>query len=80
MPTKTKGDPHYEDLQEIENAAKGSEDLTRQLLAFARKQIIAPQVLDDAYCGGHPGSVAGEFVMPAVRDNGRGMAKRRSTQ
>jgi len=33
-------------LQNIQMAAKRSTDLTRQLLAFARKQIIAPKVLD----------------------------------
>ncbi len=36
----------YEDLQEIQKAANRSADLTRQLLAFARKQTIAPRVLD----------------------------------
>ncbi len=35
-----------EDLQEIQKAAQRSADLTRQLLAFARKQTIAPLVLD----------------------------------
>jgi signal transduction histidine kinase len=40
------GEPHYEDLQEIHKAAKRSADLTRQLLAFARKQSAAPKVLD----------------------------------
>lgn len=34
------------DLTEIRNAAERSADLTRQLLAFARKQTIAPKVLD----------------------------------
>lgn len=38
--------PLYEDLQEIERAALRSADLTRQLLAFARKQTVAPRVLD----------------------------------
>ena len=33
-------------LDEIRKAAQRSADLTRQLLAFARKQTIAPQVLD----------------------------------
>ena len=40
------GESHYEDLREIHNAAKRSADLTRQLLAFARKQSAAPKVLD----------------------------------
>jgi two-component system cell cycle sensor histidine kinase/response regulator CckA len=33
-------------LEQIRNAATRSADLTRQLLAFARKQAIAPRVLD----------------------------------
>jgi len=38
--------PLHTDIQEIMNAARRSADLVRQLLAFARKQIIAPKVLD----------------------------------
>ncbi|HOZ46729.1 MAG TPA: PAS domain S-box protein [Candidatus Hydrogenedentes bacterium] len=34
------------DLHEIRKAAERSADLTRQLLAFARKQTVAPKVLD----------------------------------
>lgn len=36
----------YKDLQEIKKAAERSADLTRQLLAFARKQTVAPKVLN----------------------------------
>jgi two-component system sensor histidine kinase EvgS len=39
-------DPLYDDLQEILSAAKRSSEITRQLLAFARKQTIKPKVLD----------------------------------
>ncbi len=39
-------DPLHEDLVEILTAAKRSTDITRQLLAFARKQTIAPKILD----------------------------------
>jgi len=39
-------DPLHDDLTEILTAAKRSTDITRQLLAFARKQTIAPKVLD----------------------------------
>jgi signal transduction histidine kinase len=39
-------DPLYDDLQEINKAARRSMELTRQLLAFARCQAIAPQILD----------------------------------
>ncbi|MFA6240553.1 MAG: PAS domain S-box protein, partial [Candidatus Hydrogenedentales bacterium] len=38
--------PVCDDIQEIMKAGRRSADLTRQLLAFARKQTIAPQVLD----------------------------------
>jgi two-component system, cell cycle sensor histidine kinase and response regulator CckA len=38
--------PLYADLQVIFKAAKRSADITRQLLAFARKQTVAPKVLD----------------------------------
>jgi signal transduction histidine kinase/ActR/RegA family two-component response regulator len=39
-------EPLHADLQEIRKAAIRSADLTRQLLAFARKQTVAPRVLD----------------------------------
>ncbi|MBT8342658.1 MAG: response regulator [Desulfatitalea sp.] len=39
-------DPLHADLKEIMAAAKRSKELTRQLLAFARRQSIAPRVLD----------------------------------
>lgn len=38
--------PVRKDLQEIRKAAEHSAELTRQLLAFARKQSIEPKVLD----------------------------------
>jgi PAS domain S-box-containing protein len=41
-----KANPVVANMQEIQKAAKRSTDLTRQLLAFARKQTIAPKVLD----------------------------------
>ena len=39
-------DPLHADLAEIQKAAQRSADLTRQLLAFARKQTVAPKVLN----------------------------------
>ncbi|MFW6237266.1 MAG: PAS domain S-box protein, partial [Desulfosudaceae bacterium] len=39
-------DPLQEDLQEISDAARRSAEITRQLLAFARRQTIAPRILD----------------------------------
>jgi PAS domain S-box-containing protein len=41
-----KEDPIQMYLEEVKTAAQRSADITRQLLAFARKQIIAPEVLD----------------------------------
>ena len=38
--------PLRESLQQVHNAAERSVGLTRQLLAFARKQTVAPKVLD----------------------------------
>ena len=39
-------DPLHAELKEIQHAATRSADITRQLLAFARRQTIAPEVLD----------------------------------
>ena len=39
-------DPVYDDLVEIRRAAERSRDITRQLLAFARRETISPQVID----------------------------------
>jgi len=39
-------DPLHDQLDEILQAATRTRDITRQLLAFSRKQVIAPQVLD----------------------------------
>lgn len=38
--------PLFSDLQEIQKAAQSAADLTRQLLAFARKQTVEPKILD----------------------------------
>ena len=38
--------PAYAELQEIRTAGLRSADLTRQLLAFARKQTVVPRILD----------------------------------
>jgi PAS domain S-box-containing protein len=40
------GQPLYDDLQEIQKAGIRSAEVTRQLLAFARQQTIAPRVID----------------------------------
>jgi len=38
-------DPLYEDIEEVRMAGERAADLTRQLLAFSRKQIVEPQVV-----------------------------------
>ncbi len=38
--------PVYKHLQEVYKAAERSSELTRQLLAFARKQAVTPELLD----------------------------------
>ena len=38
--------PLFADLVEIRKAARRSADLTRQLLTFARREVVVPQVLD----------------------------------
>jgi PAS domain S-box-containing protein len=40
------GDPHHADIAEIQKAGSRAGGLTRQLLAFSRKQIIEPTLLD----------------------------------
>jgi len=39
-------DPYYHGFREIQSAGLRSSELTKQLLAFARKQIIKPKILD----------------------------------
>ncbi len=40
------GQPLFDDLQAVRKAAERSANLTRQLLTFARKQTVAPKVID----------------------------------
>jgi signal transduction histidine kinase/CheY-like chemotaxis protein len=46
LPDFRPGDPHRADLEEIQKAGTRAAGLTRQLLAFSRKQIIEPTILD----------------------------------
>ena len=39
-------DPHHADVDEIRMAAERAADLTRQLLAYSRRQVLAPRILD----------------------------------
>jgi len=40
------GDPHFEKVRQILEAGVRSRNLIRQLLAFSRKQVLQPEVLD----------------------------------
>ncbi len=40
------GHPHYHEVNEIRKAGERAAALTRQLLAFSRKQVLLPQLLD----------------------------------
>ncbi len=46
LETVDRASPLHEDLTEILEAARRSSELTRQLLAFARRQPVTPRVLD----------------------------------
>ena len=40
------GDPRYEEADEIEKAGERAAALTRQLLAYSRRQVLSPQLLE----------------------------------
>ncbi len=78
-------DPHREDVQEIQNAAGRAAALTQQLLAFSRKQILQPRLLDlNAVVNGTVrmlGRLIGENIEPVTAlDPDVGQARADPTQ
>jgi PAS domain S-box-containing protein len=58
-------DPRLEDVRQINNAAERSAELTRQLLAFARRELIQPRKLDLNAIVRH----AGAMLRPVLGEN-----------
>src|SRR4029077_9700129 len=56
------GHPLREDAEEIRKAGERAAALTRQLLAFGRKQILAPRVVDLNRLASHLGNMLPPFV------------------
>jgi PAS domain S-box-containing protein len=46
LTARTRDDPEHADLSDIKSAGERAADLTRQLLAFSRKQVMQPRTLD----------------------------------
>ncbi len=57
LDTTDPSEPQFSNLTQIRKAAERSADITRQLLAFARKQTVAPKIID------LNGSIAGMLQM-----------------
>ncbi|HEX6251903.1 MAG TPA: ATP-binding protein [Gemmatimonadaceae bacterium] len=55
--TFTEDDPRLDDVRAMESAAEGAASLTRQLLAFGRKQVVKPRPLDMSECVGSLGEM-----------------------
>ncbi len=65
------GDPHHADLLEVHRASERASGLTRQLLAFSRRQVMQPRPLDLAGVardmGGMLRRLIGEHITLEVR-------------
>ena len=55
-------DPHHTDLLEIERAGRSAARLTQQLLAFSRKQIVEPTLIDLNEVIGHVGGMLQRLI------------------
>jgi len=61
------GDPRRFDLNEIRNAAMRAASLTRQLLAFSRRQIMQPEIVDVAMMLGEMPKMLARLMGEQVR-------------
>jgi len=60
-------DPHQSDIEEIHKAGKSAAGLTRQLLAFSRKEIIEPECLDLNLVLGEMQAMLGRLIREDVK-------------
>ena len=66
LATLPDGDDRREGLEEIRRAGERSAGLTRQLLAFSRKQVVAPRVFDLVALVADAGRMLSRLLGPAV--------------
>ena len=60
------GSPAHEDLDDILAAAEGAANLTHQLLAFARNQVLEPEILDLGHAVRRAAKLVGRLVGESV--------------
>src|SRR4029077_469597 len=61
------GDPRQRDIVEIQKAGTSAAGLTRQLLAFSRKEVIEPALLDLNVVVAHMRAMLGRLIREDVK-------------